>query len=59
MLTVLTLDNALGYCDRSSLSDQTRMELLIEGTTENTKSLLQDNEGFYADVCTWGGGGIE
>ena len=39
------------------LPDQSRMELLIEGTTEETKRYFQDADGEFIDVCEWGGVG--
>ena len=48
----LTLDSDLGLVDYGSLSDQTLMELLIEGFDDIAKSKYQDNDGMYLlSVC--------
>ena len=50
---VLTVDLTLGRVDYSLLSDQTLMEILIEGIDDQTKKQYQDKHGMYLDVCEW------
>ena len=50
---ILTVDPNLGHVDHSSLSDQTLMEMLIEGCPERTRKIYQDKSGNYLDVCEW------
>ena len=49
----LSVDPSLGRVDYSSLSDQTLMEMLIEGFDDETKNKYKDNEGMYLNVCKW------
>ena len=49
----LSMDPSLGRVDCSLMSDQTLMEMLLEGLDEETKKEYQDSEGMYLDVCTW------
>ena len=44
---------ALGRLDYDSLNDQSRMEILIEGLDEDSKSYFQDENGAFYDVCEW------
>ena len=37
------------------LSDQTLMEILVEGFSELTKEKLQEADGTFRDVCQWTG----
>ena len=53
--TVLSIDTNLGRFDYNSLSEQTLMELLIDGLTEKSKRKYQDSNGMYLDVCDWKG----
>ena len=46
---------SLGRVDYSSMSDQTLVEMLIDGLDDGTKKDYQDNEGMYLDVCKWSG----
>ena len=46
-------DSALGRVDYSSLSDQTLMEMLVDGFLDSAKKKYQDSEGMYLDVCDW------
>ena len=41
--------------DYASLSDQSLMELLLEGTPDDTKRQYQDASGSYNNVCEWEG----
>ena len=50
---ILTVDPNLGRVDLHSFSDQTLMEMLIEGFTEETKQRYKDERGVYLDVCEW------
>ena len=52
-LKLLALDPALGRLDYASLSDQARMELMVERMPEREK--FQDENGAYKDVCDWRG----
>ena len=49
----LSVDPSLGRVGYSLLSDQTLMEMLIEGFDEETKQEYQDDNGMYLDVCEW------
>ena len=49
----LCIDPTLGRVDYNSLSDQTLMEMLIDGFDDKTKAEYQDNDGMYLDVCKW------
>ena len=50
---LLSVDPSLGRVDYSALSDQTLIELLIDGFDDVTKEKYQDNEGTYLNVCEW------
>ena len=61
---LLTVDPDLGHVDKGFLgdlgrvdytlmSDQTLMELLVEGFDDRTKKAYQDDHGMYLDVCEW------
>ena len=52
-LGFVSVDASLGRIDYSSFSDQTLMELLIDGLSEDSKYLFQDGDGAYKDVCDW------
>ena len=47
----LSVDPSLGRVDYNSLSDQTLMEMLIEGFDEETKRRYQDSHEMYLNVC--------
>ena len=49
----LSVDPSIGRVDYSLMSDQTLMELFVDGFDEETKKKYQDNEGMYLDVCQW------
>ena len=51
----LSVDSKLGRLDYDSLSDQTLMELLIEGFDDKTKKEFKGKDGMYLDVCDWSG----
>ena len=46
-------DPNLGRVDYSSLTDQSLMEMLVDGFDGETKKKYQDSEGTYLDVCAW------
>ena len=50
---LLSVDPSLGRVDYSLLSDQTLLEMLIDGFDDASKQPYQDNDGMYQDVCTW------
>ena len=50
---LLSADLSLGRVDYILLSDQTLMEMLIDGLDDETKKKYQDNNGIYLDVCEW------
>ena len=52
-ILLLCSDPNLGRVDYSSLSDQTLMEMLIDGLDEETKEKFQDTDKTYLDVCEW------
>ena len=52
-LFVQTAD--IGRVDFASLSDQTLMEMLVEGFSEEIETKFQDEHGIFKDVCSWGG----
>ena len=45
------VDPSLGHVDYSSFSDQTLMEMLIEGFDDVTKSEYQESDGTYLNFC--------
>ena len=47
------VDETLSRIDYALLNDQARMEILIEGLTDASKALYQDDSGSYLDVCDW------
>ena len=55
MHTLLSIDPALGRLDYDSLSDQARMEIFIDGLTEETKKHFQDPKGGFLDISEWSG----
>ena len=54
MLLFAAIDHCLGRIDHKSLSDQTLMELFIDGLDENSKAKYQNDDASYVDVCDWG-----
>ena len=50
---LLSVDPALGRVDCSLMTDQTLMEMLIEGFGDETKNRYKDRHGMYMDVCKW------
>ena len=50
-----TVDSSLGRLDFSLMSDQARMELLVEGLDANFLEVQQDDNGEFLDVCEWDG----
>ena len=51
--SVTAVDPSLGRLDFASLSDQARMELLIEGLTDESKVQFHDPHDDFLDVCDW------
>ena len=49
----LSVDLSLGRVDYSLFSDQTLMEMFIDGFDDKSKKRYQDDEGIYLDVCEW------
>ena len=49
----LNVDPSIGRVDCSLLSDQTLMEMLIDGFDDETKQEYQDKDGMYLDACRW------
>ena len=49
----VSVDPSLSRLDYSLLSDQTLMEMLIEGFDDETKKKYQDGQGVYLDICEW------
>ena len=49
----LSVDPSLGRVDYDSFSDQTLMEMFIDGFDDETKKKVQDNERMYLDVRKW------
>ena len=49
----LSVDPSLGRVDFSSMSDQTLMEIIMEGFNDRTKKEYLDIDGMYLDVCAW------
>ena len=48
-------DDALGRIDRSTLTDQQKMELLVADLTPAAKAYFQDSEGMFREVRQWKG----
>ena len=53
MLTLLSADPSLGRFDISALSDQTLMEMLVDGMQPNIMAQYQDDEGNFKDISAW------
>ena len=52
---ILSIDSSSSRVDGYSLSDQDRMELLIDGFSSDSKQRYKNDKGFYIDVCEWNG----
>ena len=50
---LLTADPMLSRVDASSLTDQTRMEILISGLDENCRAYFCDDNGDFMHACRW------
>ena len=50
---LVAVDPSLGRVDYSLMSDQTLMEMLVEGFDDRTQKTYQDDNGMYLDVCQW------
>ena len=55
IILLRAVDPYLGRVEYTSLSDQTLMEMIIEGFDEESKRKYQDKHGMYLDVCEWDG----
>ena len=56
LLSILqAADDALGRVDFTTLSDQTRMELFMEGFTHESKKPFQNPSGEFLDIQEWDG----
>ena len=53
-LAVSCTDASLGRLNYDSLSDQTRMEILLDGLSAESKERFQDKNGNFLDVCDIG-----
>ena len=54
-MLLLSIDPSLGRLDYDSLSDQALMEMLADSLGEKYRSVYQDQNGNYDDVCEWYG----
>ena len=54
-VSLLCIDPALGRLDYHLLSDQTLMEMLIDGIWQKDKEKLFDTNGNFIDACEWMG----
>ena len=50
---LLCIDLPIGKVDYSSLSEQTFLEMLIEGFDKNAKRRYQDSDGLYLNARQW------
>ena len=55
MLCLIAADPLAGRVDMHSLSDQQRMELLVEGLSEHSKKKFQNRKRDFLPVCKWKG----
>ena len=53
MWKIFCADPSLGRFDISSLSDQTLMEMLVDGMEEPQKSRFRDESGTFKDISSW------
>ena len=51
--SLFTADSSISRVDYNSLSDQTLMEMLIDGFDDESKRTYQEKDGTYLDVCEW------
>ena len=49
----LSVDPSLGRLEYSLFPDQTLMEMLIDGSDDETKTKFKDKHGMYLDICDW------
>ena len=49
----VSIDPSLGRVDYSLFSDQTLMEMFIEGFDDETKKKYKNNDGMYRYACEW------
>ena len=54
-LQLIAADTALGRIDKMNLSDQMRMELLIEHMPDAFRAMYQNGSQEYLPVCLWMG----
>ena len=55
ILCIRAADATIGRFDESLMSDQCRMEMLIDGLNDEGKKLFLDSEGNYRDISDWKG----
>ena len=53
LIGFFTVDNGLGRFDTHSLTDEFRMELMLEGLSEKSKRNFKYPDGSYKPVCDW------
>ena len=53
LIGVFAVDNGLGRFDMHSLTDECRMELMLEGLTDKSKANFENADGSYQPVCSW------
>ena len=53
IMPLLTADTHIGRFDYGSLTDQTRMELIVDGFDENAQKTFRHADKFFIDVCKW------
>ena len=54
-LLIIALDHCLGRLDYDGLSEQARMEILIDGADDDFKAFLCDENMEFRDVAEWPG----
>ena len=52
-LVLLAVDEPLGRLEKRTHSDQTLMEIVFDGLSDESKRDVRDAKGYYLDVCQW------